>query len=243
VARDLDGDGRAELVVGNLGLNARLRATPERPVSLYVKDWARSGTLQQILVSSEQGKPYPFALRDDLIRAIPAMKAKYLNYKQYALQTVQDVFGDELADAIRLDARTFASSIVRADGNGGFTVAALPDEAQLAPLYGIGVDDVNGDGHADLLLAGNFDGFRPEIGRTSASEGVVLLGDGRLGWTPVRPAASGFRVPGQTRDLARLRTAAGPRWIVARNDAAPLVFRPLPTARRAPAPARTLAVR
>ena len=36
----------------------------------------------------------------------------------------------------------------------------------------------------DLLLAGNFDGVKPEIGRMSASVGLFLRGDGTGAFTP-----------------------------------------------------------
>ena len=123
-------------------------------------------------------------------------------------------------------ARTFATTLVRNDGGGKFTLVPLPDEAQVAPVYGILPADVDRDGHTDLLIAGNFDGFKPEIGRMAASFGLLLRGDGRGGFTPVRAPQSGFVVPGQTRDIARVRTAAGDAYLVARNNDRPLLFRP-----------------
>jgi len=41
----------------------------------------------------------------------------------------------------------------------------------------------------------------------------------------VRAPQSGFVVPGQSRDIARVRTAAGDAYVVARNDDRPLLFR------------------
>jgi hypothetical protein len=117
---------------------------------------------------------------------------------------------------------------VRNDGGGRFTVVPLPDEAQLAPVYGVLADDVDRDGATDLLLAGNFDGFQPVIGRTSASRGLVLRGDGRGGFAPLAAAASGFVVPGQARDVQRVRTRAGTLLLVLRNADRPLLFRPAP---------------
>jgi hypothetical protein len=74
-------------------------------------------------------------------------------------------------------------------------------------------------------MAGNFDGFRPEIGRMAASYGLLLRGDGKGSFTPARAPQSGFLVPGQARDIARLRTAAGDAYIVSRNNDGPLLFR------------------
>ena len=84
---------------------------------------------------------------------------------------------------------------------------------------------MDGDGKPDLLLAGNFDGAQPEIGRMSASYGLVLESDGRGRFTPVRAAQSGFLVLGQARDIQRVRTRRGDLYVVTRNNDRPLVFR------------------
>src|SRR5213079_1647712 len=97
--------------------------------------------------------------------------------------------------------------------------------AQLAPVYGILAQDVDGDGKPALLLAGNFDGVQPEIGRMSASYGLVLRGDGKGRFTPVRADQSGFVVPGQARDIQRVRTRHGDLYVVTRNNDRPLMFR------------------
>ena len=88
--------------------------------------------------------------------------------------------------------------------------------------------DFDGNGTLDLVLAGNFDGVKPEIGRMSASYGLFLRGDGKGSFTPVRTVESGFFVPGQARDIARIRTRAGVRYVVTRNNDGPLVFRARP---------------
>ena len=60
-----------------------------------------------------------------------------------------------------------------------------------------------------------------------SSEGLLLRGEPKGGFTAVRPRESGFRVPGQTRDIQRVRTADGELVVVARNNDTPLVFRPV----------------
>ena len=226
VATDVDGDGRVDFVVGNLGLNSRLHASVTEPTTMYVKDFDGNGFAEQIISCYNGGVSYPLPLRDDLIKAIPSLKARYLNYKDYALQKVTDIFPPkDLADAVLKTAYTFATSVAHNNGDGSFTVTPLPLEAQLAPVYGILATDADRDGHPDLLLAGNFDGFKPEIGRMSASYGLMLRGDGKGGFTPLRADQSGFMVPGQSRDIQRVRTANGELIVVARNNDRPLVFR------------------
>ncbi|MDH5197123.1 MAG: VCBS repeat-containing protein, partial [Gemmatimonadota bacterium] len=60
---DLQGDGRPDLVVGNLGLNSYLRATPDEPARLYVHDFAHNESVQQILTFFKHGVSYPLAGR------------------------------------------------------------------------------------------------------------------------------------------------------------------------------------
>ena len=229
VAGDFTGDGRVDFLVGNLGLNARLQASSTEPVTMYVKDFDGNGFAEQIVSCYNAGKSYPIALRDDLIKALPYLQARYPNYKAYATQQVTDIFSStELASAELKQAYTFATALLKNNGDGSFTLVPLPREAQVAPVYGILASDFDGDGALDVLLAGNFDGVKPELGRLSAGYGLYLRGDGKGGFTPVRTVESGFFVPGQARDIQRLRTRRGALYVVTRNNDRPLVFRAAP---------------
>ncbi len=226
IAGDFTGHGRVDFIVGNLGLNTRFQASDSEPVTMYVKDFDGNGTPEQIVSSYNHGTSYPIAMRDELVKALPYLKGRYPRYEDYARQTVTDIFShDELAGAIFKQARTFATALARNNGDGSFTLMPLPREAQLAPVYGILARDFDGDGKTDLLLAGNFDGVQPEIGRMSASYGLFLRGDGTGRFTPVATSQSGFFVPGQARDIERVRTRRGNLYVVTRNNDRPLVFR------------------
>jgi hypothetical protein len=226
IAGDFTGHGRVDFIVGNMGLNGRLRATATEPTTMYVSDFARSGFVQQVIATYTNGVSYPVTMRDELIKAVPALAQRFPTYASYARKAITDVFSPaELAGAVTKNAYTFATSLVRNNGDGSFTVIPLPTEAQLAPVYGILASDVDGDGRTDLLLGGNFDGLQPELGRMSASYGLLLRGDGNGGFTPVRGTRSGFVVPGQTRDIQRVRTARGDLYVVARNNDRLLAFR------------------
>ena len=211
--------------MGNLGLNSRLRASSEEPAEMYVGDFDHNGFVEQVVALTSSGKSYPLALRDDLLRTLPHLRSRFAKYEDYANKTIGEIFSaKELQDAVRQTAYTFATTLVRANADGSYSLIPLPAEAQVAPVYGILADDVDGDGKQDLLLAGNFYGFKPEIGRLTAGRGLVLRGDGKGGFAPMPALASGFTAPGQARDIQRLRTARGALYVVSRNDDRALVF-------------------
>jgi len=227
IAGDFTGRGRTDFIVTNLGLNTRLRAKADEPVTMYVKDFAHNGFLQQIISYSSDGKRYPLALRDELVRSIPSLRDRLGSHQDYAKKTFADVFPDkELDGAVVKNVYDFATSLVRNNGDGSFTMVPLPLEAQIAPMYGVLATDVDGDGNTDLLMAGNLDGVKPDLGKMSAGYGVYLRGDGKGRFTPLREPESGFFVPAQARDIQRLRTRGGPVYVVSRNNERPLVFRP-----------------
>jgi hypothetical protein len=228
VAADFTGDGRPDFVVGNLGLNTRLTASAAAPVSMTVGDFAHTGFVEQIVSTYTGDSLRPLPLRDDLLRVLPSLEKPFPTYESYARATTAGLFTPQQltgAHAEQRQAYTFATSLVRNNGNGSFTLVPLPRAAQLAPVYGILATDADRDGHLDLFLAGNFDGVKPEIGRMAASYGVFLRGDGKGSFTTLRTAESGFFVTGQARDIQRLRRSRDDIYIVARNNDRPLFFK------------------
>jgi hypothetical protein len=226
-AADLNGDGRPDLVLGNLGLDSYLRASPSEPARLYVGDFAHNGALQQILTFYKHGTSYPLAGRDEIVRLIPPLRSKYPSYAAFGASTVEDIFPPaELKAARVLEARTFATSVAMNDGH-GFALRPLPVEAQLAPVYAALADDFDGDGRVDLLLGGNFYGVPPVLGRYDASYGLLLRGAGDGRFEAVDMERSGVAIEGQVRDIKPLRHARDGRLVVvARNDDRLLVLRP-----------------
>jgi hypothetical protein len=218
-AVDLTGDGREDLVLGNLGLNSFLRASPGEPARLYVHDFARDGKLEQILTFYKNGVDYPLAGRDELISVLPHLRAQYPSYADFGASRLEDIFEEsELQEARVLEAKVFASSVAVNNGDGTFELQPLPIEAQFAPIHAVLADDFDGDGNTDVLVAGNQYSVPPVRGRYDASYGTLLLGDGTGDLRPVDMGASGLAIRGQVRDMAFLERADGERLIVlARN--------------------------
>ncbi len=226
---DLRGNGRPDLILGNLGLNSYLRASPGEPARLYIHDFSQNGRLEQILTFYKNGVSYPLAGRDELVRAIPQMGDRYASYADFGASQIQDIFPEsELRKAQFRKANLFASSVALNNGDGSFDLQPLPIEAQFAPIYAALPGDFDGDGHTDLVVAGNFFGVAPLRGRYDASYGLLLHGNGAGGFTSVDLEASNLVIVGEVRGLALLQSADGGRLlVVARNHDALQIFRPL----------------
>ena len=218
-AGDFDGDGDVDFIAGNHGLNSRFKATPEKPVSMYVNDFDLNGTVEQIICTYDGDKSYPLALKHDLTRQIPGLLNKYPKYEMYKDQQITDIFTPEqLKNSIHLDASLLETSLFINDGTGYFSRNPLPIEVQFSPVYAAEVGDYNSDGNPDILLGGNLFSVKPEVGRYDASYGSFLTGDGKAGFTNVSTKLSGFHLEGEIRDIMEVNTSKGKILVVARSN-------------------------
>lgn len=222
---DVDNDGDMDLLAGGHGLNSRFRASPEKPISCYVNDFDKNGSVEQIICQYNGDQSYPLVLRHDLISQINQLKKKYLKYESYKGQTIEDIFSPEqLKNSIVHEAVRLQSSLLLNDGRGNFSLLNLPMEAQLSPVFAILPHDFDGDGNVDLLLGGNLLGVKPEMGQYDASFGAYFKGngDGTFSWVP--PQASGIKIWGEVRDFALIQSANKDLLIVAINNDKPVVL-------------------
>src|SRR5450432_1288342 len=225
VIADIDGDGYPDIVAGNHGLNSRFKCSVNKPVSMYVSDFDDNGSVEQVITCYNGDKAYPMALRHDLVGVLPYLKKKYLKYESYKEQTIEDIFTKEqLAKAIKLEAKEMRSSVIMNNRNGTFTMKALPMEAQFSTVSGILVNDYDGDGKQDILLGGNFYQSKPEVGIYDASYGLLLKGDGRGNFTAVNEKQSGILVKGQVRNITEIKAGKKRLTIFAMNNEAPRIF-------------------
>ncbi|MGQ0713742.1 MAG: VCBS repeat-containing protein [Gemmatimonadaceae bacterium] len=238
---DLNADGRVDLVLGNLGLNSYIRASRDEPARLYVHDFFQTGALKQVLTFYKHGESYPLQGRDDFVRLIPALRSRYDSYAKFGASRVEDILpADEMKQATVREARVFASAVALNQGEGRFDLRPLPVEAQFAPVYAAMAEDFDADGDVDLLLGGNFHGVTPVRGSYDASYGLLLRGDGTGGFRAVDMEESGVVIEGEVRDMKLMRRANGDRVVVvARNNDALQLLRPLRLAPRQPAVAIT----
>ena len=167
VTADVNKDGNMDILAGNWGHNTKLWAGKGSPLKLYIKDFDKNGSIEQVMCYTVDGNEYTFLAKDELEQALPVLKKGYLTYSEVAGKTVQFMFDDLFKDYLELKAEVLSSSCFMGDGKGGFQRIDLPNPIQLAPVFMfISVSKKN---DSDLLLtAGNFYGVLPYEGRYDA---------------------------------------------------------------------------
>jgi hypothetical protein len=203
---DLNGDGKTDLLVGNLGTNSQLKASDKEPVELYFKDFDDNGAVDPILCYYNQGTSYPYITRDELLDQMSIMRPRFPDYKSYADATLKDVFTpEELKGATRLEANYLKTALFVMGSSHKFQEKALPMEAQASPIYAICTLDFDQDGKKDLFLGGNINKARLKFGKYDANYGLILKGDGKGTFSSVPQKQAGLRLLGDVRSVLTLQ--------------------------------------
>ncbi len=196
---DVNGDGRPDIIGGNLGLNTQIKASDTKPAELYYADFDNNGSIDPFFNFYIKDSSYPFVSRDELNDEIYPMRKKFTSYKSYADAHMNNIFtAEELAKAQKLTA-TETRSLCFINEVGKMVAMPLPAEAQFSVVSSILTKDINGDGKLDLLLFGNHSDNRLKLGSMDANYGCVLTGDGRGNFTYLPQATSGLCVTGDVK--------------------------------------------
>ena len=217
---DVNGDGHTDILAGNWGLNNKLIAGKNGPVKLYVKDFDRNGTVEQVMCYTVDGKEYTFLAKDELERALPVLKKAYLKYEEVAGKTVQFMFYDLFKDYTELKAEILASTCFLNNGKGGFQSIALPEEMQLAPIFSFAALDAGGN--KGFIGAGNFYGVGPYEGRYDALLPSFFSFDSSA--KTFRNCASLADADGEVRDAKWIRYAGSRKALVIARSNGSLLF-------------------
>ncbi len=225
-AADLNGDGKQDLILGNLGENFYLKPDKDNPVKLFVGDFDNNGEQDKIITRTIDGKDKPVFMKGELESQLPILKKQNLRHADYAKKSFQELFSKEQRENTLVKQVNYSSSCIAYNsGNGNFKITALPVAVQLSSVKAVLPADINSDGKTDLVLGGNEFGFQPQLGRLDASDGAVLLNDGKGNFVMSNREQSGIDVQGQVRDIVLIRQQQGMRILFLRNNDWPQLYR------------------
>ncbi len=202
---DLNRDNKPDLIIGNWGTNSQVKASPTQPADLYFSDFDNNGSVEPILCIFVKGKRYPCVTRDELLNQINGYRARFPNYASFADATLQTIFdGSTLTKASHLTANRLETSCFMSGSTSRLTLAALPEQAQYAPVHAILPFDFDHDGATDLLLCGNDSHVKIRLGKMDANYGTLLKGDGRGNFSYVDQSRAGFSLTGDIRSVVQV---------------------------------------
>ncbi len=234
---DLNGDGRIDYIVGNVGLNTQYRADPAHPAVLFYGDFKGDGTDQIIEGYYEGDKLYPWRSRRDLGAVIPSVLKRFPRNDAYARATLGEILGDDRLKAARRFAATeLRSGVFLSQPDGTYRFEPLPRIAQIAPFQGLVAGDFFGEGKADVYGVQNSYAPIHLVSRFDGGLSQLLRGNGQGHLDPVAPVESGLVVPGDAKALAvmDLGDDGWPGFVVTRNRASALAFQAAGRAGRLP---------
>ncbi|WNH11962.1 VCBS repeat-containing protein [Thalassobellus suaedae] len=204
-AADLDADGDTDYIIGNLGLNYKFSASPEKPFIVYASDFDQNGTNDVFLAKHYKDRVVPIRGKECSSQQIPNISKKFKTYNEFAKADITQIIGNTANEALKYEAQEFASIILEND-NGKLKLKKLPMEAQLSVINGIDILDINHDGILDIILAGNKFEVEVETTRADQSIGGVLLGTKNGNYHVLSYLESGFCEPSNVKSINQIKT-------------------------------------
>ncbi len=209
-AADFDQDGDIDFVAGNWGLNNPFSASKDEPLSLYAKDYDENGTLEAIMTKFNQGKEYIIHPRGTLVKQLPYISRVAKDYKTYGELQFEELFDKKtLKENEILKVYELASVYIENLGDGKFSFKKLPHVAQWSPIFDFEINDIDSDEFPDLLAVGNYHDTEVLTGHYDAGDGWCLINKNNGIFEPVDPGVSGFKVPGEARNIIKINQKSG----------------------------------
>ncbi len=199
---DFNKDGKADLIIGNLGNNSQLKANEKEPIEMVYGDFDKNGTTDPILSCYMAGKSYPYITRDEFFMQFAGLKPRYITYESYADATAESIFDKgELNSGKKLKVENTETLMLLSDKIGKLHKSILPTQAQFTCVNDILVFDFDKDNSQDILLVGNNKYFKIRLGKQDANYGTLLRNDGKGNFKYMNQNQSGFQLKGDVKSV------------------------------------------
>ena len=210
---DLNNDGKMDLIAGNHGTNTFL----EPNMKMFINDFDKNGSLEQILCVFRNQKYYPVIDKDELITQLPSLKKKIVYYADYAEKDITQILDPVQVDAAYSVSLNQLKSQVFIRNDESFKSLDLPEEIQYSPVYAISPVNIDKNGQKSLYLGGNQYLVKPQFGRYDASKAwrfSFINEEGKLKFqTPIS-----LGIEGQVRGVLPININNKNIYIFAIND-------------------------
>ena len=221
---DFDNDGDVDYFVGNLGLNNKFQPSLEKPLHVYGNNFDTDGNYDMILSKIYNGNLVPVRGKECSTEQNPFVSQKIETFKEFANSTLGDIYGKEvLENSYHNQVYKFESVYIENKGNGKFEIKNLPTLAQLGPTMSFLFEDINKDGHIDVLGIGALHEAEVETVKYDSNVGYVLLGNSKGDIQPFKDIS--FYNNNNAKSMKKIFISGNTYFIVANNNAPLSIFK------------------
>ncbi|OUR97742.1 hypothetical protein A9Q86_15575 [Flavobacteriales bacterium 33_180_T64] len=203
-AKDLDGDGDLDFVLGNLGDNYKFKASKEKPFYVFASDYDKNGTNDIFLAKNYKDKIVPIRGKECATEQLPHLSKKFKTYSEFSKTDIGGLLGDIDPTSQKQEAFIFQSTFLIND-QGNLMLKPMPNEAQYSTIQSVVIADFTNDGKPDILVAGNKFNVEIETTRADASIGIFFKGNEAFNFEATGPTFSGIFLPYNVKDLQMIR--------------------------------------
>lgn len=204
---DIDGDGKMDIVAGNLGLNYKHHATREKPFHILAGDFDGNGTFDMMLAKHADNNLLPVRGKSCSSEQMPTLAKRFPTYASFADADVFEVIGGRSQVELHLVANEFRSGVFYGDAAKRFDFKPFPNALHLSPITGICA--IRKGSSLRLITGGNLYESEVETTRADAGFGQVIEIDGERKVQVIEGLQIQPRLSGNIKNMALVKMANG----------------------------------